>query len=66
MGKKLRQVIELIEWDHTCGDGCCYSWGTELHINGEEVHHNISELGTDGLIKLICEKLNVEVEVISR
>lgn len=58
-----KAVIELVDWDHTCSDGCCYSWGTELYINGEEVHHNISELGTDGLVKLICEKLNVEVLV---
>lgn len=66
MEKIGRQVIELVEWDHTCSDGCCYSWGTELYINGEEIHHNISELWTGDLIKLICEKLNVEVEVISR
>ena len=24
-------------WSHTCGDGCCYTWGTDVFINGEKV-----------------------------
>jgi hypothetical protein len=24
-------------WDSTCGDGCCYTWGVDLSINGEEI-----------------------------
>lgn len=35
MNKKLK--IELKYWDHTCGDGCCYSWGTAIKVNGEEI-----------------------------
>ena len=29
--------IELQDWDHTCGDGCCYSWGTTITIDGVEL-----------------------------
>lgn len=28
------QGIELTykPWDHTCGDGCCTSWGTKVEV----------------------------------
>lgn len=29
--------IEFDDWDHTCGDGCCYTYGTDTFINGEKV-----------------------------
>ena len=29
--------IELSDWDHTCGDGCCDSWGTTITIDGVEL-----------------------------
>ena len=29
--------IELKDWDHTCDDGCCYSWGTSITIDGIEI-----------------------------
>lgn len=31
--------ITLKDWSHTCGDGCCNSYGTELYINGELQEH---------------------------
>jgi hypothetical protein len=27
-------LIELEEWDHTCDDGCCYNYGTNIYIKG--------------------------------
>ena len=35
MDKDKEILIELEEWDHTCGDGCCYTYGTNIYINGE-------------------------------
>jgi hypothetical protein len=29
--------ITIREWDHTCGDGCCYTTGTDLIVDGEEL-----------------------------
>lgn len=31
--------ITLREWDYTCGDGCCYNYGTQILIDGKEVEH---------------------------
>lgn len=31
--------ITLKEWDHTCGDGCCTDYGTQILIDGKEVEH---------------------------
>jgi hypothetical protein len=35
MSKEIR--IELKSWDYTCGDGCCYEWGTSCKIDGVEI-----------------------------
>lgn len=32
-------IIEFREWDHTCGDGCCYLYGTEIYIDGIKIEH---------------------------
>lgn len=47
--KDTKLVIELREWDHTCGDGCCYTTGTEIFINGEKVEHPEIPFGSDHL-----------------
>lgn len=31
--------ITLKEWDYTCGDGCCYEYGTQILIDGKEVEY---------------------------
>jgi hypothetical protein len=30
-------LIELEEWDHRCGDGCCYTYGVNIFVNGEQI-----------------------------
>jgi hypothetical protein len=57
-------LIELKEWDHTCGDGCCYTYGTNIYVNGEQLEN---EDGTNShqLVKAVLTKLgytNVRVE----
>ena len=57
-------LIELEEWDHRCGDGCCYTYGTNIYINGEQIE---DEDGTSPhqLLTAILSKLgytNVRVE----
>ena len=57
--------IKLNDWDHTCGDGCCYTWGTTVIINGEEldsVEMSTSNEVESGL-KLILEHLGYKVEI---
>lgn len=57
-------LIELEDWDHRCGDGCCYTYGTNIYINGEQIE---DEDGTNPhqLLKAVLTKLgytNVKVE----
>ena len=49
-------LIELEEWDHTCSDGCCYTYGTNIYINGEQLE---DEDGTNHspLLKAVLSKL---------
>lgn len=36
MDKKIK--LTFSDWDYTCGDGCCYEWGTTIKVNkGEEL-----------------------------
>ena len=57
-------LIELEEWDHTCGDGCCYTYGVNIFVNGEQIE---DEDGSNPhqLLKAVLTKLgytNVKVE----
>jgi len=63
LDKQDKILIDLEEWDSTCGDGCCFTYGTYIYINGEKIE---DEDGTDRaqLITVILNKLgytNVEV-----
>jgi hypothetical protein len=57
-------LIELEEWNHTCGDGCCDIYGTNIYVNGEQIE---DEDGTNPhqLLTAILNKLgykNVQVK----
>jgi hypothetical protein len=57
-------LIELEEWDHRCGDGCCYTYGVNIFVNGEQIE---DEDGTNPhqLLTAVLNKLgykNVQVE----
>jgi hypothetical protein len=62
--------IKLEEWDHTCSDGCCYSYGTYLIMNGKKLEHPNPEIldnsyvGDDVETALIAvlKELGYEVE----
>jgi hypothetical protein len=57
-------LIELEEWDHTCGDGCCYTYGTNIYINGEQIEDK-DGTSSHQLLKAVLNKLgytNVQVE----
>lgn len=35
--KKEKLIVRFEEWEHTCGDGCCYNYGVDLFINDKHV-----------------------------
>jgi hypothetical protein len=68
-------TIELVDWDSTCADGCCYDYGTILKVDGEELEHPDSSsenfitnryIGADVKTSLeaVLKYLGYEVEVI--
>ena len=57
-------LIELEEWDTTCNDGCCYTYGTNIYINGEQLE-NEDGTSQSQLLTVVLNKLgytNVKVE----
>jgi hypothetical protein len=57
-------LIELEEWDHECGDGCCHTYGTNIYVNGEQLENedgtNPHQLLTAVLTKLGYTNVRVE------
>ena len=29
--------IELVDYEHTCADGCCTTYGYDVYVNGEKI-----------------------------
>lgn len=66
--KKLKITLE--DWDYTCGDGCCASYGTYISLNGERLEHpnpevcDNSYVGMDieNSLEAVLKKLGYEVE----
>lgn len=54
--------IELEDWDHTCGDGCCYNYGQDIYLNGEKLDESNAEDSVRAL-KAVLTELGYEVEI---
>jgi hypothetical protein len=69
-GVKSSVLIEFKEWDYTCADGCCTSFGTKLLLNGKELEHPNKEIkdnnyvgdDTQTAIHAILKELGYEVK----
>jgi hypothetical protein len=60
MNKKIK--IELCDWDSTCGDGCCYEYGTKIKVDGIQLEQDGTE--TRNAIEAILVHLGYEVDII--
>ena len=54
--------IELNEYNYTCGDGCCTTYGTVTKVNDVELECHNQDVGT--IVRQILEHLGYEVELI--
>lgn len=54
--------IKVKSWSHTCDDGCCYTWGTDIYVNGEKVSDGEYD-SIEGIIKDVLKRFGVEVEI---
>jgi hypothetical protein len=57
--KKL--TIRLEDYDSTCGDGCCYNFGTITTVNGVELPYNNQD--TETILRQVLEHLGYEVDI---
>jgi ArsR family metal-binding transcriptional regulator len=63
--------ITFKDWDYTCGDGCCYKYGTKIYINGVEVEHPNEEIKDNSYVgnneeiavHAVLKHLGYEVEI---
>lgn len=54
--------VEIREWSHTCGDGCCHTYGTDLYVDGVKVgDRDVSNSYT--LVEELLKHLGIEAEV---
>jgi hypothetical protein len=66
----MKLKITFKEWDYTCGDGCCTTFGTKLYLNDKELEHpntdilDNSYVGEDVQTALhaVLKELGYEVE----
>lgn len=59
MKEKLK--ITLKEYSYSCGDRCCYKYGTITTINGEELPCHNQDSAT--IVRQILEYLGYEIEI---
>lgn len=54
--------IELKSWEHTCGDGCCYTDGVDIFLNGEQLDEQNAEDSVNALTAVLS-KLGYKFEI---
>lgn len=54
--------IKLIDYEYSCGDGCCYDYGTITTVNDVELPCHNQDAGT--ILEQVLEHLGYEVEII--
>jgi len=51
--------IELEPYEHTCSDGCCYTTGYDVWVDGKKIGHTIGEDAQE-LADLLNETFNTK------
>ena len=54
--------IELVDWHHQCGDGCCDTYGTYIYLNGEKLEEQYADDSKNALVAVL-EKLGYRVDI---
>jgi hypothetical protein len=57
----MKVKIKTESWDHTCGDGCCHSYGTDIYINDKKVSQGDYNC-IDLILQEVLESLGYEIE----
>ncbi len=59
--EKQKLEINLNEYGYSCGDGCCYNYGTITTVNGVELPCHNQDAPT--ILKQVLEHLDYEVKL---
>ena len=51
--------ITLESYDHTCADGCCYTTGYDVYVDGKKIGHTLGEDAQE-LAYLLNETFNTK------
>ncbi len=43
-------------WEHTCGDGCCYTYGVEAKVEVGAFTYNLEASNEDDVLKQFIER----------
>lgn len=60
-----KHKIVLTDWDYTCGDGCCYTYGTSIKFNEEECDNSHAGGDVEKAIEFVLTKLGIDFEIIN-
>jgi len=52
--------IELREWEHTCTDGCCFSFGQDVYLNDEDLLEQNAD-NAENALNAVLTKLGYDV-----
>ncbi len=55
-------IIRIEDWDHTCSDGCCYTYGKDCFINDEKITQEAEN--PRELIEALLNYLKIEYEIV--
>lgn len=56
--------IKIKDWDYTCGDGCCYTYGTEIYFNDKLCDNSHAGGDVVQALNFVLSELGVEFEII--
>ena len=57
---KINKII-IREWSHTCGDRCCYNYGTDVIVNDKDLG-TFNSVEQD-VLEQVLSALGVEYEI---
>ena len=53
--------INLTDYEYSCGDGCCYNYGTITKVNGIKLPCHNQDVGT--ILSQVLKHLGYKVEI---
>jgi hypothetical protein len=60
--EKEKILIELEDWTHECGDKCCFTYGTDIFVNGEKIE-NDAATSVEQALSAVLIHLGYDVEI---